>query len=982
MKQKLSLLLLALISTLGAWAQDVVDGTHVYTISTKDRGSWVVPNGSPALTSTQKAGLAFLATDVKQQFAFVTVGDKQYLYSVSAKKFVSKSGSYTAFGWTGDPVSIIASSGDANFPSVIQLSGSYQLGISNSYDYGVISFWNDISDEGNRVKIAAVEDVVFDDSEAQAVFATDAKVTATQNTLDEIGVFALQSKYGVSGSDKIYTESSDAEEGNVPALLDNSYNTFHHSDWHDAAATPHWITYEVSDVTDAIRFYIKQRSNGTGRPTDVTVSASNDNSNFTEITRVYPSWSGSPSDTYSEAIAASESYKYWRLTVNATSSNTNSWFCASELYVLPNNPAVDAFFTAMLALRSSSSSAADIDAAQTLANSIETLMGTNTITYTAYNILTNGEIGSGSQDVSSTFSAPVVDGYVFKYAKDTNDNDVDITTQTYDANTTLKLYYLPSLTNINNVSATGVYTFEASRGYWYDNGEVASGGNTIGRYAFVTYEGNTYLYSLGSEKFMCHEISSGVNSNNNRIQMQNTNLSMLATGFTLAATGIDNYPVSMSDGNGYMFNVGGAGQLVLNTWKNLDAGNQLRIAQVADDFDNTAALAALEEYFHPAVETVYAEAIAALEAINFGTGLNQYSFTGEYAGSTSQAATIIAGLKNQGYTEENLTNAQELLANYALNMPGAGFYRIKGNTSGKYLASGFVTVNNQQKFAMSEATDATTIFYFDGAKLVNYGSGMSNGMTSNAWAWVTEDGASAVVFQDGLTNGGYGIKSATCNFYDNGDNSNSADRGNNVTIQTSTNARYTSWYLEEVTTLPVTVTEAGYATLYAPVALTIPEGVTAYTGVINGEWFSMTKIDGEAIPAETAVVLKADAGTYNFDITTAESLNRANTLNGTIGGIANAAGKYVLAEVDGEAGFYRVNDTNPALAGFKAYLEVENAPEVKGFTFVFGDDATGINEVNGQWSMVNGQSIFNLAGQRIQKMQKGVNIVNGKKILK
>ena len=31
--------------------------------------------------------------------------------------------------------------------------------------------------------------------------------------------------------------------------------------------------------------------------------------------------------------------------------------------------------------------------------------------------------------------------------------------------------------------------------------------------------------------------------------------------------------------------------------------------------------------------------------------------------------------------------------------------------------------------------------------------------------------------------------------------------------------------------------------------------------------------------------------------------------------------------------------------------------------------------------MVNGQSIYNLAGQRVSKMQKGINIVNGKKVL-
>ena len=35
--------------------------------------------------------------------------------------------------------------------------------------------------------------------------------------------------------------------------------------------------------------------------------------------------------------------------------------------------------------------------------------------------------------------------------------------------------------------------------------------------------------------------------------------------------------------------------------------------------------------------------------------------------------------------------------------------------------------------------------------------------------------------------------------------------------------------------------------------------------------------------------------------------------------------------------------------------------------------------VNGQRSMVNGQSIYNIAGQRIRKMQRGINIVNGRK---
>ena len=45
------------------------------------------------------------------------------------------------------------------------------------------------------------------------------------------------------------------------------------------------------------------------------------------------------------------------------------------------------------------------------------------------------------------------------------------------------------------------------------------------------------------------------------------------------------------------------------------------------------------------------------------------------------------------------------------------------------------------------------------------------------------------------------------------------------------------------------------------------------------------------------------------------------------------------------------------------------------------DDATGIEMADSQSSMLNAP-IYNMAGQRLQKMQKGINIVGGKKILR
>ena len=508
-------------------------------------------------------------------------------------------------------------------------------------------------------------------------------------------------------------------------------------------------------------------------------------------------------------------------------------------------------------------------------------------------------------------------------------------------------------------------------------------------FAIINYEGNYYLYSVDDAKFVTYQsaeiapLAATVTGTSDAISFSQTTNSVYEIRFDNSASKIINSSASYTYG------------IVVNSWgassNQWDDGCQYVIYEVGD-FDATDALAALEEKFHPAAEAQFNEAIAALEAINFGTGLNQYGFTGDYADYTSQAATIISGLKAQGYTEENLAVVQALLANYALNtnVP-AGFYRITGNTSGKYLAAGFASNN---KFAMTDAIDATTIFYFDGTKLTNFGSGMCNGMLSNAWAWVTGDNASTVTFQDGLTNGGYAIKSAKAdgtnyaNFYDNGDNSNSADRGGNLSIDANTNARYTSWYLTEITTLPVTITTAKWATLYAPIALTIPENVTVYyVSSLSDKEATLETITG-TIPANTPVILYADVSentSYNFvKAENVDAINR-NQLSGSVLPITVEADEaYTLQKNVAGTAVGLFPKAAGTLAGFKAYLSNNasggmNTAGVKGFTFTFDDLTTGINELDN--STIYNSTIYSLSGQRLSKPVKGINIVNGKKVL-
>ena len=82
---------------------------------------------------------------------------------------------------------------------------------------------------------------------------------------------------------------------------------------------------------------------------------------------------------------------------------------------------------------------------------------------------------------------------------------------------------------------------------------------------------------------------------------------------------------------------------------------------------------------------------------------------------------------------------------------------------------------------------------------------------------------------------------------------------------------------------------------------------------------------------------------------------------------------YILANGADGVGFYKAEGTIPA---GKAYFQSTSG--VKAF-FFDGDDATGISNVDANLNA--NDAIYNIAGQRVQKMQKGINIINGKKVL-
>ena len=171
------------------------------------------------------------------------------------------------------------------------------------------------------------------------------------------------------------------------------------------------------------------------------------------------------------------------------------------------------------------------------------------------------------------------------------------------------------------------------------------------------------------------------------------------------------------------------------------------------------------------------------------------------------------------------------------------------------------------------------------------------------------------------------------------------------------------------------MTDAGYATIYNDeTAGTLSSNVTVFTGKQNGSFLTLTE-QANTIPAQTAVVLKGAEGYFSFTpATSAPAITGENDLLGTAAPFETTGNEYVLAMPEGEeVGFFKATGTIPA---GKAYLASTSG--VKGF--IFSDDtATGIVSLDANVNL-NGK-VYNLAGQRLQKMQKGVNIVGGKKIV-
>ncbi len=852
MKQKLTLLLLALFTTMGAWAEPDVTGK---TFTLQCIRGYVFYNGS-VLAGTSEAANA-------SKFAIVSYDSNTYLYDATNKAFVCHTTAAKA-GSNGNPAlenkaclkNVVkglkwGNTEIPNYPYYLEDSYGNWLNMDGNPKVYFNTWKNFEGGNGGNTYAVAVVDESFDATEATNILKN---YFETQSILNEIGVYALQSEYGVNDAGKISTNSSDSDEGNLPALLDNNYGTYHHSDWHGNATTPHWITFEVADVTDAIRFYIKQRSTGTGRPTEIVVSASNDNSTFTEIATVNPSWDGNPLDTYSDVISASNSYKYWRFTVTKTNSTENGWFCASEWYVLPNNDAVDAFFSATLALRNMSSTPEEINTAHTNANAISELMNTKTITYT--------------------------------------------------------------LTDENGSTYTGTYS--------------------------TTWHGDETLEPTIPG-------ASGATLNNKVFSSESGN-------YTLTADITFEFPVSSNGTNKPTAIMSALGE---SLWYAKDD------KVIADNKANTIVYDIYADNYRWYIKPVFSEGTFAFKLYNVGAA--KY-IPSNPSTSYNTATTLTDNEGNAGAFQ------------YSHYSQGNGFYDTA--------FSKFLTINSSGK------AQNIWLWAWNGSS-THRGSVMSFPttleVTSVADAFAALKNTTKFDILEGSTVMGPSEFAAPTEInaaIDVAQNIGEDDAEAMIGFIEGENGQKIQNYLNQVATygnlanVQITM-KREYGTMILPCPCTRIDGLDIYScSGAEGNVLTLTPVTGN-YSYYKPYIIQAEVGS-KYTIIGWDKGGTDTYTDGWLTGSLNDGteipdGSYMLAtnKSTNVQAFYQVSGTGVPCAKYKCYLTV---PSGEAKTFFFdGDQATAIEELFG--SEVQDGTIYNLAGQRISKMQKGINIVNGKKVM-
>lgn len=308
-----------------------------------------------------------------------------------------------------------------------------------------------------------------------------------------------------------------------------------------------------------------------------------------------------------------------------------------------------------------------------------------------------------------------------------------------------------------------------------------------------------------------------------------------------------------------------------------------------------------------------------------------------------------------------------------IDYPNSGYYTIKSKLTSKYLSSN--GVNNDPLISVdlepnciAHLTETGSNTYTIAFLGTSYAYSKGAGQYWVTWSPGTE-------FSGKLYNGAASLYSNNAYMYSYNNGSISgfpALYSNNST-----------WYVEDATTIDISLQTVGtksYATAYLPFPVLEVSGAKAYTLTVSESTATAHEIS--EFPAGTGVLLISDDNNDKATLTIGGSpvAPEGNVLSGhyLAGDIPEKS--FIFANGTSGIGFYKINPSNLNVGANKAYIPADVVSNVKAILFNI-DDEDGIIEIEKEETGDGNSSVYNLAGQRVVKAQKGIHIAKGKKII-
>lgn len=182
--------------------------------------------------------------------------------------------------------------------------------------------------------------------------------------------------------------------------------------------------------------------------------------------------------------------------------------------------------------------------------------------------------------------------------------------------------------------------------------------------------------------------------------------------------------------------------------------------------------------------------------------------------------------------------------------------------------------------------------------------------------------------------------------------------------------------------------DASFGTIILPINWTIPENWEVYTcSSLDGNTLGLTQTS--AVSKNTPYIVKTENTEdqkfqfigYSNNAATEDQTPTGSLITGVLteGGTQISNG-YVLQNLNDVIGFYKVEGELTVPCN-KCYLTVgEEAPVFYGFNIMAeNENATGIQAIN---ALLSGKAeIYDINGNKLNDLQKGINVVNGVKVI-